>query len=427
VLAVIDLRLFLVMTVALPIMLVLRGILGKKVRGLVLAFHESFEDFSRGVIVGLRTLALTRTRSAEAFELGRQRRRVDDLRRVSGSMAWLASAYAFVQQMMASGVGAVVLVFGGVAVATDRITLGRLIAFYVIMGLLQTRVQTAAYSLQLVFEGAEALIRLHRLATDRVSPPYEGTEEIAFEGGIELRGVTFGYPRRPLLDGIDLVVRPGEIVALVGGNGAGKTTIGSLVLGFYRPHGGEIAADGVPYETLDVAHLRRQMGVIHQEPLLFPDTIASNIAYDRTDADLGEIEAAARLATADLFVSELPDGYRTRVGEDGHLLSRGERQRIALSRALLGSPRLLVLDEPTSNLDDAARGRLLANLLALEPRPAMLLITHDPELVLVADHVAVLRDGRIVARGTPDELAAAGALSPVTSMAGRAKPSEGSP
>jgi ATP-binding cassette subfamily B protein len=304
-------------------------------------------------------------------------------------------------------------------VATDRITLGRLIAFYVIMGLLQTRVQTAAFNLQLVFEGAEALLRLHRLSTERVEPPYDGSRRISFEGGIELQGIGFGYPRQPLFDGVDLSIRSGEIVALVGGNGAGKSTIASLVLGFYRPHRGTVLADGVPFDDLDLAHLRRQMGVVHQEPLLFPGTIASNIAYDRSDADEAAIERVARLATADLFVGKLPEGIATAVGEEGHLLSRGERQRIALARALLDSPTLLVLDEPTSNLDEEARVLLLEHLLALDPRPAMLLITHDPDLVMAADQVAVLRDGRIQARGAPETLSASGALAPVITVVGQ--------
>jgi ABC-type multidrug transport system fused ATPase/permease subunit len=413
VLVLLDLRLFLVMVAVGPVLYLLRAALGRRVRHRVRAFHESFEGFSRGVMRALRTLDLTRTRAAENFERTRHRGRLDDLRRVSGSMAWLASAYSFVQSTVATGSGAVVLVFGGTAVAAGQMTLGRLIAFYVVMGLLQIQVRTVSFNIQPVIEGAEALGRLYELSHEHAPPPYAGTEKIAFEGGIELRGVSFGYPRQPVLHEIDLTVQPGKVVALVGGNGAGKSTVANLVLGFYRPATGTLTADGVPYEGLDLAHLRRQTGALHQDPLIFPGDIENNIAYDRTGIGMPAIESAARLATADRFISGLPDGLATRVGEDGHLLSSGERQRIALARAVLGDPPLLILDEPSSNLDEEARRRLLANLLALDPRPAMLLITHDPDYVLAADTVCVLRDGRIQASGSPAELAAAGVLSPI--------------
>src|SRR5262249_7002345 len=148
-----------------------------------------------------------------------------------------------------------------------------------------------------------------------------------------------------------LDVQPRTSVAIVGLNGAGKTTMGLLVTGFYRPVSGRLLADGIPYEQLDVASLRRQMGIVFQHSLIFPDTITANITYGYPDATPEQIERAAQLAGVHQFVANLPDGYQTYVGDDGLLLSGGQRQRIAIARALLHQPRLLVLDEPTQHLD----------------------------------------------------------------------------
>jgi len=150
------------------------------------------------------------------------------------------------------------------------------------------------------------------------------------------------------------------------------------------------------HPELDIQHLRRHIGVVMQNPIIFPGTILDNITYGSPDLPTTEAVRAAALATADEFIRTLPDGYETYVGEGGTLLSGGQRQRIAVARALLGRPRLLVLDEPTTHLDRDARGRLMANLGAIDPKPATLLVTHDPVLAGQAHRVYHLQEGRIV-------------------------------
>ena len=191
-------------------------------------------------------------------------------------------------------------------------------------------------------------------------------------------------------------VEPGEFVALVGPNGAGKTTVLSLILGLYRPREGRLVADGVPYDELDIIELRRQMGVILQDPIVFPTTIRRNIAYGRPDATAEEVQEAAWWATASDWIESLPEGYETQMGDEGGLMSGGERQRVALSRRFLSKPALLVLDEPTTHLDDASIRRLLENLRALPGGPSVLAISHDAVVADEADRVYTLRDGRIV-------------------------------
>jgi ABC-type multidrug transport system fused ATPase/permease subunit len=205
---------------------------------------------------------------------------------------------------------------------------------------------------------------------------------------LALRDVEFGYrDGAPVLRGFGLVLQRGERVALVGGNGAGKTTVATLLLGLYRPWGGRAEADGVPYDELDIRALRRLIGFVPQRPTLLPLTIAGNIAYGAGDHDAAGIRAAAELAGADAL------GYDTHVGDEGERVSGGERQRIAIARALVKRPAVLILDEPTNSLDHEAVARILANLRELPNEPAVLVISHDPTVIDDADRVVHLVDG----------------------------------
>jgi ABC-type bacteriocin/lantibiotic exporter with double-glycine peptidase domain len=182
-------------------------------------------------------------------------------------------------------------------------------------------------------------------------------------------------------------------VALVGPNGAGKSTIVSLLLGLYRPDAGRLLADGRPYDELDLDDVRRGIGVVLQDPLIFHGTIRENIAFGLPDAGDARVEEAAEWATAAAFVRRLPAGYETDVGAEGVRLSAGQRQRIAIARALLARPALVVLDEPATYLDAVATAALVANLAALPWRPALLVIGHDELLLPAVDRVYRLEDG----------------------------------
>jgi ATP-binding cassette subfamily B protein len=245
-----------------------------------------------------------------------------------------------------------------------------------------------------ILTGYESMVRLDRLLHAGGDEPYAGTRSIDFDGSLELDGVSFGYEARSVLENVDLHIAPGERVAIVGPNGAGKSTLVSLLLGLYRPDAGRVLAGGIPFDELDMGRLRRAIGVVLQDPVIFPGTVRDNIAYGRPDASDDEVRRAAAWATAD-FVEALPDGYATRVGDEGVRLSGGQRQRIAIARALLSCPALLILDEPTTHLDDAAINRLLENLRELPGSPTVIAVSHDPETELWADRVVHVRDGRI--------------------------------
>jgi ATP-binding cassette, subfamily C, bacterial CydD len=223
---------------------------------------------------------------------------------------------------------------------------------------------------------------------------------------IRLEGVSYRYPARPgdVLAGIDLELRPGETVAVVGPSGSGKTTLSGLVLGLLAPTAGRVVVGGVDLATGDPARWRRRIAWVPQRPMLFRGTVADNIRLGVPDADDGRVHEAARLANADAFVRALPDGYETRIGDGGRPLSAGQRQRIALARAFLRDASLVVLDEPTANLEPESAEAVAAAVELLAGGRTVLLLAHRPELVERADRIVRLQAGRVLE--TADEVAA---------------------
>jgi ATP-binding cassette subfamily B protein len=228
-------------------------------------------------------------------------------------------------------------------------------------------------------------------------------------GEVGFEGVWFGYePGRPVLRGVGFEARPGEVVAVVGPTGAGKSTLAGLLPRFFDPDRGGVLLDGRDLRGLRLGTVRESVSLVLQESFLFPFSIAENIAYGRPGASREQIEAAARAANAHEFVSGLPDGYETLVGERGATLSGGERQRVAIARALLKDAPVLVLDEPTSALDAETEQSLLAALERLMAGRTTLVIAHRLSTIRRADQILVLRAGEIVERGSHDELIALG-------------------
>jgi ATP-binding cassette subfamily B protein len=237
-------------------------------------------------------------------------------------------------------------------------TLGSLLSFYAALALLRSRLNAVFSSVPRIIEGSESLNRLYRLLKLKSSRPYFGTARISLRGEIALEAVSFRYGDHPVLYRASLTIPPATMVALVGINGSGKSTVVNLILGFYRPYEGHLYADGRPYDELDMRVLRRQIGVVTQDPIIFPGTIWENIVYGHERIDKAQVVQASRLATAYEFIERLPDGYDTQVGEDGLLLSGGERQRILIARAVVNSCNVLIADEPFSNIDKTSKGFL---------------------------------------------------------------------
>jgi ATP-binding cassette subfamily B protein/subfamily B ATP-binding cassette protein MsbA len=224
-------------------------------------------------------------------------------------------------------------------------------------------------------------------------------------GHISLRNVSFAYNgAAPVLHNVNLDVRPGEMVALVGPSGAGKTTLCNLVARFYDPTEGQILLDGVDLRDITADSYRRLLGIVEQDTFLFDGTIADNVAYGRRGATLDEITTAAKLANAHEFIHKLPKGYESLIGERGVKLSGGQRQRLTIARAILADPRILILDEATSNLDTESERLIQKSLQALMAGRTSFVIAHRLSTIANASRILVLENGRIVEQGRHDEL-----------------------
>jgi ATP-binding cassette, subfamily B, bacterial len=244
-------------------------------------------------------------------------------------------------------------------------------------------------------------------AEDQVPDAPDARDAGHVRGEVVFEGVSFGYePARPVLVDIDLRVAPGELVALVGPSGGGKSTLTGLLQRHHDPQRGRISVDGVDIRGFTQRSLRRNISVVMQDALLFDDTIAANIAYGRPDASAAAVQAAARAANAHEFIAAMPSGYEARVGERGCLLSAGQRQRIAIARALLKDPPVVVLDEATSALDAESEALVQEALERLLRGRTTFVIAHRLSTVVRADRIVVLRGGRIHQLGSHRDLAA---------------------
>lgn len=323
----------------------------------------------------------------------------------------LSSFFAPTADLLNTLAMAIVLWVGGMWVTGGQVTLGVVVAFLTYVTRFFQPIQDLSQiytTFQAAMAGGERVFGLLDEPVD-ITDAEDAVDLPPLKGHIEFRDVHFSYePGVPVLEGINLDIRPGQTVALVGPTGAGKTTIASLVARFYDVTRGQILVDGIDIRRVKVKSLRSQLGVVPQEPFLFQATIAENIRFGRPEASDEQVREAARLANADEFISKLPQGYDTPVMEGSSNLSLGQRQLICIARAILAQPRILILDEATSSVDTRTEMLIQDALHRLLEGRTSIVIAHRLSTIREADMICVVDGGRIVEKGTHESLMAAG-------------------
>jgi ATP-binding cassette, subfamily B, bacterial len=298
---------------------------------------------------------------------------------------------------------------GGVRVLQGTLTVGELLVFIAYVGMLYGPMSTLS-GIAAAVQGALTPFRrvVEILETNPAIRDLPGAEPLTHcEGVVRFDNVWFGYdPQKPVLKGVDFEGRPGQMIALVGPSGVGKTTMLSLLLRFYEPQKGRVLVDGRDLREFQYRSLRRQISIVPQEPVLFSTTVRENIAYGRSEATLDEIIEAAKQAEAHDFIEAMAQGYETPIGERGVLLSGGQRQRLALARAFVKGSPILILDEPTAALDAETEAAVLRALERLRKGRTVFVVAHRVSTVRAATTLLVMHDGQIVERGTHSELIA---------------------
>ncbi|MEZ4318101.1 MAG: ABC transporter transmembrane domain-containing protein [Myxococcota bacterium] len=390
-----------------PIVAVSGALYGRLVR----KWSKQVQDaLAESTTVAEETLAGVRTVRAFAREDAEVERYGEAVERSYQLAAWRALAMGVFNGWVGfAGYGAIALVvwYGGNLVIAGEMSTGELTAFllYTLMVAFSLGALSNLFGDFMRASGSSQ--RVFQLL-DRVST-VERTGDVveSVEGHVRFEGVGFSYPSRPdvvVLSAFDLEIDPGRVVALVGPSGSGKSTVAQLMTRFYDPQDGRILLDGRALVDLDGKSLRRHIGVVAQEPMLFATSIADNIRYGRPDATDEQVRAAARTANAEAFIDQFPEGFETLVGERGVRLSGGQKQRIAIARAILKNPRVLILDEATSALDSESEHLVQEALDRLMEGRTTLVIAHRLSTVRDADEVIVLDHGRVVERGAHDEL-----------------------
>ena len=408
-----DPRLFLLTIALLPVSLWALVHFRKKLEGKVADVRQTSANIGSFLIETLQGVKLVVTSNAQQREEARFRQKNDSFISALMSMQRLSYFSGGLPGLILSASTALVFLYGGRQVilgpAHGGISPGTFIAF-------------TTYAMRL-FPPIQALMGLYtnlataRVSLGRVGQIFDTAPEVIeapdarplprVRGDVDFEEVSLSFDRSgPVLDRISFSVRAGETLAIVGSSGSGKSTIADLLLRLLEPDSGVVRLDGQDVRGVRLADLRRQVVLVEQEPFVFHTSIAENLRYSRPDASQRDLEEAARAAGIDAFIRNLPQQFETQVGERGMALSAGERQRIALARAFLANPAVLVLDEPTASLDPVSERQVVAGYEAIMRGRTTILISHRLELASQADRVVVLDGAKIVECGTPDDLRA---------------------
>ncbi len=412
ILFVINARLALLVFLFLPIMAVYAYHFNKKMAVALRRSHDRIGDINAQVedsLAGIRVVQSFSNEAVEKGKFGRENGRFLDSRRDSyrSETYFYEGLVAFTQLMTVA-----VVVFGGISIVHAALDLPDLITFLLCVGILIEPIRRYGNFTRLYQEGLAGFARFMEVL--EVAPDIEDTAEAIelaqVDGRITFRDVSFQYKEgySPVFKNLSLDIKAGEYVALVGSSGIGKTTLCSLIPRFYDVREGAVLLDGRDIREIQLASLRRNIGIVQQDVYLFAGTVAENIRYGKPEASADEIVAAAKQANAHDFIMALPDGYDTDIGQRGVKLSGGQKQRLSIARVFLKDPPILIFDEATSALDNESERAIRDSLEKLSNNRTTLVIAHRLSTVRNAQRIAVLTDNGITEQGTHEELMALG-------------------
>jgi ATP-binding cassette, subfamily B, bacterial MsbA len=410
-----DPRLALVCLTGAPVIVYPLAQLGRRLRKTTRRSQEALEHLSHVAAESFIGHRIVKAFGAEEREAQKFQAASAGLHRTNMTVTRLVSVLPPTMELLGAFAIAGALYYGSHQIAVGRLTPGEFTAFIAALFLMYGPIKKLSRvnaSLQQAIAAAERIFEMMDRHTEVREAPH-ATALSPFRRAIEFENVVFTYDdshARPILRGVTISVRAGQMVAIVGRSGAGKTTLMNLVPRFYDVTGGRILVDGTDIRDVTVASLRAQIGIVTQETILFDDSVSRNIAYGRPEASVQEIEAAARAAHAHEFIVNLPQGYDTFIGERGQRLSGGQRQRLAIARAILKDSPILVLDEATSSLDAESELLVQDALANLMKNRTSFVIAHRLSTIRRADAIIVMDRGRVIETGRHDELLARGKL-----------------